>query len=191
MKREFLLNFEVGDQPLPKEVIDAIMAENGRDIEAAKAKGAEPFADYDHIKQQLTEAQQALEKFKDVDVEDLHTQIKKLQTDLKDKDEEWQKKVDAQAFEARVKDAITAAKGKNPKAIAALLDLDALKASKNQDADLTAALEALKKESGYLFDGEPTPPPYAGGTGRTQIPQPGDPTSLSGALRERYTDQKG
>lgn len=37
MKREFLLNFKVGDQPLPKEVIDAIMAENGRDIEAAKA----------------------------------------------------------------------------------------------------------------------------------------------------------
>ena len=26
MKREFLQNFKVGDQPLPKEVIDAIMA---------------------------------------------------------------------------------------------------------------------------------------------------------------------
>ena len=37
MKREFLLNFKVGDQPLPKEIIDEIMAENGRDIERAKA----------------------------------------------------------------------------------------------------------------------------------------------------------
>ena len=36
MKREFVQNFKVGDQPLPKEVIDAIMAENGRDIEAAE-----------------------------------------------------------------------------------------------------------------------------------------------------------
>ena len=36
MKREFLQNFKVGDQPLSKEVIDAIMEENGRDIEAAK-----------------------------------------------------------------------------------------------------------------------------------------------------------
>lgn len=36
MNREFLQNFKVGDQPLPKEVIDAIMDENGRDIEAAK-----------------------------------------------------------------------------------------------------------------------------------------------------------
>ena len=49
MKREFLQNFKVGDQPLSKEVIDAIMAENGRDIEAAK----KPFADYDHLKTRM------------------------------------------------------------------------------------------------------------------------------------------
>ena len=30
MKREFLQNFKVGDQALPKEIIDAIMDENGR-----------------------------------------------------------------------------------------------------------------------------------------------------------------
>ena len=36
MKREFLQNIRLGDQPLPKEVIDAIMAENGKDIELAK-----------------------------------------------------------------------------------------------------------------------------------------------------------
>ena len=54
MKREFLENFKVGGQPLPKEVIDAIMQENGNDIEAAK----KPFADYDTIKQQLTTAQE-------------------------------------------------------------------------------------------------------------------------------------
>lgn len=37
MKREFLQNFKIGDQQLPKEVIDAILDENGRDIEAAKS----------------------------------------------------------------------------------------------------------------------------------------------------------
>ncbi|MGM9669800.1 MAG: hypothetical protein ACI3VZ_08630 [Faecousia sp.] len=42
MKRDFLKNFKVGDQPLPDEIVDAIMAENGRDIEAAK----KPFGDY-------------------------------------------------------------------------------------------------------------------------------------------------
>ena len=37
MKREFLQNLKVGELALTKEVIDAIMAENGRDIENAKA----------------------------------------------------------------------------------------------------------------------------------------------------------
>lgn len=37
MKRDFLRNFTVNGQPLPKEVIDAILDENGRDIAAAKA----------------------------------------------------------------------------------------------------------------------------------------------------------
>lgn len=173
MKREFLQNFKVGDQPLPKEVIDAIMAENGRDIEAAKAKGAEPYADYNHIKEQLTQAQNALEQFKDVDVTELQGKVSDLQKALADKDKEWQAKMDAQAFEGRIKDAITAAKGKNPKAVAALLDMDALKASKNQDADIKAALEALKKESGYLFEDEATPPPYSQGAGKGTPPAGG------------------
>lgn len=181
MKREFLLNFKVGDQPLSKEVIDAIMAENGRDIEAAKAKGAEPFADYDHIKEQLTKAQEALKQFEGVDVAELQGKIKQLQKEMADKDTEWQGKMDAQAFKARVKDAITAAKGKNPKAIAALLDLDALKDSKNQDADIQAALESLKKDSGYLFEDDKVPPPYAAGTGTG-----GNSTGADAALRAAF-----
>lgn len=37
MKREFLKNFQVNGQPLPDAVIDAIMQESERDLEAAKA----------------------------------------------------------------------------------------------------------------------------------------------------------
>lgn len=37
MNKEFLKNFQVNGQPLPNEVIDAILAEHGRDLEAAKA----------------------------------------------------------------------------------------------------------------------------------------------------------
>lgn len=60
MKTEFLQNLKIGDASMPKEVIDAIMAENGRDIEAAK----KPFMDYDTVKQQLTDANKAIEGFK-------------------------------------------------------------------------------------------------------------------------------
>ena len=39
--------------------------------------------------------------------------------------------------------------------------VDALKASKDQSADIKAALEGLKKDSSYLFEPEEAPPPYA------------------------------
>ena len=65
-----------------------------------------------------------------------------------------------------ITEVINAAKGKNVKAIKALLDLDTLKASKNREADAKAAVEALQKDTGYLFgDEQGTPPPYASGTG--------------------------
>lgn len=161
MKREFLQNFKVGDQPLPKEVIDAIMDENGKDIEAAK----KPFADYETIKDQPKTAKDGLKAFEGVDVNDLQSKIATLQGKLDGKDAEWQTKMDDMAFNGKIKDAIITAKGKNAKAIAALLDMDALKASKNQESDIKSALDALKNENGYLFEEERTPPPYAAGTG--------------------------
>lgn len=163
MKREFLENLKVGDAPLTKELIDTIMQENGRDIEAAK----KPYADYDAVKEQLKTAQDGLKAFEGVDVKELQGKITALNTQLSDKDKEWQGKLDAMAFDARVKDAITAAKGRNAKAISALLDVEKLKKSTNQDADIKDALEALKKDNAYLFEDDTTPPPYAGGTGNT------------------------
>ena len=161
MKREFLENLKVGDLALTKEVIDAIMAENGRDIEAAK----KPFADYDAIKEQLETAKNGLKAFDGIDVSKLNDKIAELTSQLSEKDGEWQKKIADMEFDGLVKDAITAAKGKNHKAITALLDVDALRASKNQSADLKAAMEALEKENGYLFGDDQVPPPYSAGAG--------------------------
>lgn len=186
MKRDFLQNLRVGDQPLPKEVIDAIMEENGRDIEAAK----KPFADYETIKDQLAQAQETIRGFESQDIEGIRKSAK-----------EWQDKYDAAVaahkseladrdFHAALDRAISAAKGRNAKAIKALLDVDTLKGSKNQEADIAAALEALQKESGYLFDDGQTPPPYSAATGTTNNQPPTAVTTLAGALRERY-DKKG
>lgn len=54
--------------------------------------------------------------------------------------------------------------GSSAKAIRALLDVDTLKGSDKQDEAITAALAALQKDSGYLFESGETPPPYAAGT---------------------------
>ena len=169
MTREFLQNFKVGDAPLPKEVVDAIMEENGRDIEAAK----KPFADYESIKAQLQTATDGLKAFDGVDVKDLQGQIAKLTGDLATQKSEHEAKLADLAFDGVLKDAITAAHGRNAAAIIGALGAEkvsALKASKDQTADIKAALEGLKKDSGYLFESGETPPPYAAGTGTQQPP---------------------
>ena len=158
MKREFLQNFKVGDQPLPKEVIDAILDEHSRSIGSIKTEN-------ENLKTQLQTAKDGLKAFEGVDVKDLQGQITKLQQDLADKDAAHQTELANMAFDRKLEDAITGAKGKNAKAIKALLDVDALKASKNQDADIKAAMDALQKDSGYLFGDVGNPPPYSPGAG--------------------------
>ena len=181
MKREFLQNLKVNEQPLSKEVIDTIMAENGRDIEAAK----KPFADYDTIKQQLEDAKTTIKGFEDQDIEGVRKSAQDWEKKYNDAITAHQQELADRDFRQLLEGAITGAKGKNVKAIAALLDVDTLKGSKNQEADIKAALEGLKKDSGYLLDEEGTPPPYAPGTG-TGNPPPAAADTLAGALRERY-----
>lgn len=166
MKAEFLQNFKVGDAPLPKEIIDAIMAENDRDVAAA----VKPYADYEAVKEQLTAAKEGLKAFDGVDVKDLQGQVAKLTKDMSDKEAEHRAKLAELEFDGALKDAITAAKGRSVKAVRAMLDVDLLRASKNRETDIRTALEGLKKENGYLFESEETPPPYAAGTGTQQHP---------------------
>lgn len=163
MKREFLQNFKVGDQPLPKETIDAIMAENGRDIESAKA----PFADYDTMKSQLTEAQKAIKGFQDqgADIEAVRKSAKEWEDKYNQAIADHNQKMADMAFDRALDTAITGAKGRNIKGIRANLDVETLKSSKNQEADIKTALEALKKSDAYLFDDGGTPPPYSAGAG--------------------------
>lgn len=161
MKREFLQNIKVGDAALPKEIIDLIMEENGKDIEAVKAK----FADYDSVKGQLVEANKQIEGFKGMDIDGVRKAAEEWKQKAEQAENDAAQKIADMQFESSLKEAIAAAKGKSSKAIAALLDVDTLKQSKNQTEDIKKALESLKKDNDYLFDGEQTPPPYAPGAG--------------------------
>lgn len=154
MTREFLENFKVGDQQLPKEVVDAILAENGRDV-----------AELESVRGQLKTAEDGLKAFEGVNVQDLQGKITTLQNDLKTAKEKHEAEMADMTFNHAMEAAIASAKGRNAKAICALLDVDTLKASKNQAADIKTALEGLKKESGYLFDDGTTAPGYAANTG--------------------------
>lgn len=150
MKREFLE--ELG---LEKEVIDKVMAENGKDIEAEKAKTKTAVetaeTERDKYKEQLETAQQSLEAFKDVKPEELNQTIETLKKQLEDKEAEYKAKEADRAFKDSIVEAIKTAEGKNSKAIMALLDMDSLKDSKNQKEDIATAIEGIKKDNDYLF----------------------------------------
>ncbi len=181
MKREFLQNFKVNETPLPKEVIDAIMAENGHDIENAK----KPYEDYETIKGQLEEAQKTIQGFKDqgADIEAVRKAAAEWEEKYTAAEAAHKQAMADRDFSDRMAAAISGAKGKNTKAISALLDVETLKNSKNQEADIKAAIETCAKENPYLFGAEQTPPPFAGGTGTGGS---NTPTTLAGALREKF-----
>ena len=172
MKREFLQELRVGESPLSKEVIDAIMAENGRDIQKVKAN----FADYEELKNQLSALQQ------DRSFEET---AKAWEEKYNQAVEDHKQQIASMAFDRALGEGIVKARGRNAKAITALLDVDALKASENQEDAIEAALETLKKDNRYLFEGD-VPPPYARGTGAYNGVQDKHPTTLAGALREKF-----
>ena len=184
MRREFLQNFKVNDQALPKEIVDAIMAENGRDIEAVKDK----YSDYDTVKNQLEEAKTTIADFKAQgnDIEAVRTKAAEWEQKYNDAITAHKQAMADRDFSDKLNGAISKAHGKNSKAIMALLDVDTLKASKNQEADIQSAIEACQKENDYLF-GSDKPAPFAVGTGvQNNNTNNNEVTTLAGALREKY-----
>ena len=172
MKREFLQGLQVGDMPLPKEVIDAIMAENGRDIENVKSR----YADYDAMKEQLAQAGAA---------EEAAQAAKQWEQMYNQAVDAHRQQINELVFGHNLEKAILAANGRNAKAITALLDVETLKTCENQQTALDEALQALKQDCGYLFQTE-TPPPYARGTGAVTPDHYKGPATLAGALLEKF-----
>lgn len=179
MKREFLLSLQVEGKNLPKEVIDAIMAENGKDIQRVKAG----FADYEQVRQALAQAQ---EKLDSQDFEGALQAARQWEEKYNQAVESHQQALDALRFDHLLENAISVAKGRNAKAITALLDVESLKNSEDPGKAVSDAVAQLKKENAYLFEAEQTPPPYARGTGSQQGTQESAPATLAEALKEKF-----
>lgn len=149
-----------------------------KDFEEAVLENYKTLSDYNNQKAALDAASEKLktteetmkglngklEEYKDVDVSELKKKIEDLTEGLKQKDAEYQKQMADRDFEELLKDSISQAKGRNAKAITALLDVEKLKESKNQKDDVAAALKALsEQEDSKMLFGEPDPKPV--GTG--------------------------
>ena len=165
---------------LTQEQIDVVMAENGKDINAAKGN-------VEHLTTQVSELQNQLGE--------RDTQLKELKKDLKDNETltnkiaELEKQNETMAAESKskiegiqknhaIENGVREAKAKNMKAVIALLDMEKITYKDGQLSGLSEQLENLKKgeDSSFLFGetqpnkpaGTTPPNPPSGGTGGNQ-----------------------
>ena len=153
MKRDFLKELGITDD----DTITKILDENSTDI-------GKVVKERDGLKDQLKDVQSKLSAFDGVDVKDLQGQIDKLKADMKQKDEDYQKQISDRDFNDRLKNVASNYKPRDLEAVMPFLKIEDLKASKNQEADIKAAFENVKKEKGYLFD-DGSKPIFTGATG--------------------------
>ena len=147
---------ELKEKGLTDEQISFVMAENGKDIGKVQKKLDDMTTERDKEKGRADTAEETLKKFEGVDVD----AIKKDLADWKEKatkaESDYNQKIADRDFDDMLKDSISAAKGLNYKAIRALLDVDTLKASKNQKEDVEKAIKdlAAAEDSKMLFSAD-------------------------------------
>lgn len=170
-----------------------------KDFEKAVLENYKTMTDYDNQTKKLDTAnetikandtamkdlQTKLDGFKDVDLSGLNQRIKDLETEKANIQKDYDAKIADRDFNDLVKESIASANGKNPRAITALLDVETLKASKNQKEDIAAALKALtEKEDSKMLFGETEDTPEDKGNPIGALRKPG--AGLSGVEAEFY-----
>lgn len=132
-----------------KKVLENYKTASDYDVQTKKLEAAEGKV------QTLTDS---LDKFKDVDVDKLNKDIDTLKQKLEKKDKELVDQLAERDFMDALKEGVHAAKGKDTEKIIKLLDVETLKASKNQKEDIAAAIKAMAEDDvtkGMFQTGEP------------------------------------
>ena len=150
---------------LSKEQIDSVLDMHHKEYDPVKKDLETSQKDLESEKEKtstqettIKDLKKDLEEFKDADVSGMKQKIADLEKDIQTKDEAHQKEIADRDFNDILKDSIALAKGKNAKAITALLDIDTLKTSKNQKEDIASALKELAEaEDSKMLFGEPEP----------------------------------
>ncbi len=188
MKRKFL-----EDLGLEKEAIDKIMAENGNDVNAAKA-------DYEALKQrleaantQIQERDGQLEQLKNAtgDVETMKQQIATLQAENKTAKEKYEADLKDLKLSAAIKMAVGNS-AHDAELVAGLFDKAKLILSEDgQVTGLEDQLKAIKKEKAFLFKEEKAPQQIKGGKpaeGRGTPPADKKPSEMTYSEMCKYLE---
>lgn len=166
MNREFLKGLGLED-----DAIDKVMAEHGKTVNATKGELDSIKTERDDLKTQLTDRDTQLQTLSEQvkDNEELTKEIEKMKSGNEEKVNELQQKLDQQAFDFSLENALKDAKVRNPKAVKALLDAEKIKLDGETLLGLDDQLTTLKESDAYLFETEENP------ESTPQIVTPGNP----------------
>ena len=142
---------------------DKAVAENYKTSAEFEKKVNKLTADLNAATERADAAENTLKGFEGKDFDAITKERDEWKRKHDENEEKHRKEAEDREFNEILSSSITEAKGKNAKAITALLDLEKLRGSRNQQADIKTALTALRTENGYLFDDNGGNPYFATG----------------------------
>ncbi len=150
MNKQDLAKLGIEDE----ELVQKIIVLHGKDIERLKSELDAKAGEIEQLNNQLAEAGKAIEGFKEMDIDGIKKAAEEWKSKAEQAQAEAEQKVQAIKFEHALKDALAAAKARNPKAVKALLEMDKIKFSEDGNSleGLDVQLETIKQENDYLFD---------------------------------------
>lgn len=127
------------------EGLNWLLDTTGAELTRERAKADALQKQLDAANAQLSDVQEKLKAFDGINVDELKGESDKLRQQIADMKDGW-------AFDSALDGAIRDAKGRSVKAIRGMLDLAALKGSKDRSADIKTALDNLAKEKPWAFE---------------------------------------
>jgi Phage minor structural protein GP20 len=151
--KELLEKLSKGEATV-EEVVEAIEKENKNMVPRSRLN--EKTQTIKDLEKQVSDRDAQLEdlKTKAVGHDDLQKQIQDLQLANDNTKKEYESKLQEQSYNFALDRALMGAKARNPKAVKALLDMEAIKLDGESLLGLNDQLDALKESDSYLFASE-------------------------------------
>ena len=170
---------DLDDFNLPKEAKDKIMELHGKDIEATKSKVEEKIkADYE---KQISERDKQLEELKKVDASAFEAKIKELQEENLKSKTDFENQLKQTKIDLSIENALIKAGAKDAKLLKSMIATDKIIIDNDKTIGLDEQLADIKKSHGWAFADEQT----SITTGQPQqpnTPQPSLSDAISGAM---------
>ncbi len=157
-----------------KAEFDKAVAENYKTTAEHEKKVNRLTDDYNAEKKRADEAVETLKGFEGKDFDAITRERDEWKKKHDEAVADYKRQQEDREFTSALENAISEAKGKNAKAIMALLDTEKLRGSRNMEKDIKSAIEAVRTESGYLFEDNGGKPHFS-----TNKSDPGNPGSLT------------